>query len=127
MSRTLLGIIDLAEAKRIRSHLEELGVRLELVSNPSTCSDGGGGKCKPTVEVYAPEADLLKVAEFFKREKERDLGGLEVDASLVGQVFDTANEDAVCPACGTQFKTTAKECPDCGLVFVSDGMDPGAE
>ena len=121
MSRVLLGIIDLTEAKRIRSSLAEQGVALEMVSNPDTCSAGGGG-CKPSVELYAMEPDLPKVAEFFRLEKERDAGGLEVNPELLGQVFDSEKESAVCPACGTEFKTTAKECPDCGLVFVTDSM-----
>jgi hypothetical protein len=126
MSRILLGVMELQEAKRVRSHLEERGVRLELVSNPETCGDGKVG-CKPSVEVYAQEADVPLIAEFFKREKERDLGGREIDPQLLSQVFDTSNEDATCPACGTQFKTAAKECPDCGLVFVPEGMEPAGE
>src|SRR4051812_41002111 len=97
--RVLLGIIDLVEAKRIRASLGEMGVKLEMISNPDTCSSGGS--CKPTVELYASEPDLPKVAEFFRFEKERDQGGIEVNPELLGQVFDSEKASAVCPACGT--------------------------
>ena len=113
-SRTLLGTIDFNEAKRIRSVLEDRGVKVEIVNNPDTCSTGG---CKPTVEVYIQESDRVAVQAFIEEEKAREMAGLEFDAALLGEVFDPEKESARCPACGTSFSTSLKECPDCGLVF----------
>ncbi len=119
-NEVLLGVLDFNEAKRMRSILEDEGVRLRLQSNPETCATGG---CKVTVEVYASEIDVPKVREFFLREKERALDGLEVDRSLANEVFDPEKSEARCPACGTQFSTLHRECPDCGLVFITDNPD----
>ena len=113
-AEVLLGVIDYAEAKRIQARLEERGVRLRLKNNPETCSSGG---CKPTVEIFALETDLAKVQEFFAEEKQRSLDGLDFDPQRESLVFDPEQEKATCPACGTVFSTTSKECPDCGLCF----------
>ena len=62
MSLTLLGSLDFQEAKRIRSLLEDRGVKLELTVQPETCGKG----CKPVADVFVEEADLPKVREFFE-------------------------------------------------------------
>lgn len=112
--KVLLGIIELAEAKRVRSVLVERGVNLELVSNPETCSSGN---CAKTVEVFVSREQLPIVTEFYQAEKERYAAGLDFDAALFNEVYDPEKESARCPACGTEFSTRHKECPDCGLVF----------
>ncbi|MCM2279429.1 MAG: hypothetical protein NDJ89_15245 [Oligoflexia bacterium] len=115
----LLGILDYHEAKRIQARIGETdGVRLTLRGNPDSC--GPGGKCKPTVEVWALAEDLPKIREFMAREREREYAGLDVNAELHGEVFDPEKETARCPACGTVFPTSSKECPDCGLVFLTE-------
>jgi hypothetical protein len=115
--RVVLGIAELQEAKRIRSLLEEQGIRIELVSNPRTCSTGG---CQVTVELRAHPNDAPAFEAFVKKERERELAELEVDPELLEQVFDPERESATCPACGTSFSTSSRECPDCGLVFVQE-------
>lgn len=115
--KVLLGVVELNEAKRIRSLLENQGVELEFVSNPHTCSSG---KCGAQVEVHANAWDMPAIVAFFKREKARDLGGLEFNPELSDEVFDPTRETARCPACGTEFPTANKECPDCGLVFLTE-------
>lgn len=119
----LLGVIEFQEAKRIRSRLEEIGVPVELRSNPETCSPGGN--CAPSVEVHVDDADLDKVREFFQAERQRDQGDAEANPELHSEVFDLGKDEAVCPACGTQFKTTARECPDCGLMFAVPEEEAG--
>lgn len=116
--KVLLGVVELDEAKRIRSALLAAGVALEFVHNPETCSDKS---CKPKVELYVAQAQAEKVLEFLRRERENLLAGIESMAKHAGEVFDTAKAEATCPACGTVFATTAKECPDCGLVFMGEG------
>lgn len=115
--KVLLGVIEYQEARRLRSLLEEQKILVELVSNPESC---GGRGCKPTVEVYARSADLPVLKEFFQSQSAKLFAGLEFDASLFEEVFDPEKETARCPACGTEFSTQAKECPDCGLVFVAE-------
>lgn len=113
----LIGVSDLIEAKRIKSILEDKGVLLRLYNNPQTCTTGS---CKPTVEVYALKKDLEVISEFFQKQKDRSFEGLSFDPSLANEVFDPSLEKARCPACGTEFSTQCKECPDCGLVFIAE-------
>ena len=113
MSVVLLGVVEYAEGKRLKSALADRGVQLELKSNPETCTTG----CKPTVEIHIREEDVAVVRAFMEQEKARSLDGLEFDASLANEVFDPEKETARCPACGTEFSTKLTECPDCGLGF----------
>jgi predicted amidophosphoribosyltransferase len=47
--------------------------------------------------------------------EERHLTPTERSAARAVVDFDAA--EATCPACGTQFPTSATRCPDCGLNF----------
>lgn len=118
--KVLLGVIELTEAKRIRSALLSKGVGLEFLHNPETCA---AKNCKPSVEVYVDPGNAEAVMEFLRAERATLLEGLGDMIKHAGEVFDTAKGQATCPACGTSFSTTAKECPDCGLVFMSDEME----
>ncbi|MGK5082117.1 hypothetical protein WDW37_02340 [Bdellovibrionota bacterium FG-1] len=109
-----LGAAEHSEAKRLKSALEDLGVELQILSDPESCSTGG---CKPKLEIMVRKRDLEKVKSFFERERLRDLGELEHDQALADVVFDPEQENAHCPACGTEFSTKLTECPDCGLCF----------
>lgn len=115
--KLLLGVVELDEAKRLRSALLTTGVELEFVHNPETCSDKS---CKPKVELYVAQNKAEKVLEFLRRERENLMAGIESMAKHVDEVFDTGKAEATCPACGNVFATTAKECPDCGLVFMGE-------
>ncbi|MGK5086225.1 hypothetical protein WDW86_01600 [Bdellovibrionota bacterium FG-2] len=110
----LLGQMDLAEAKRIRSILEDQGVVFQLRTEVEACNSKG---CKPTAQVYTRDADLPVIREFFEKEHVRSLAGLEVNHELQNAVFDSEKSEATCPACGTVFSTLKTECPDCGLCF----------
>jgi hypothetical protein len=113
----LCGVFPLSEGKRLRFALAELGVELELRTNPETCSTGG---CTPTVEVYVPASGADQLRAFLEEEHRRDMGGLGELAPVPGAeslVFDREQPQATCPACGTCFDTKLTECPDCGLCF----------
>ncbi len=110
----LLGQLDFAEAKRIRSILEDQGVVFQLRTEVDNCGSKG---CKPTAQVYTRDKDLPIIREFFEKEHLRSLEGLEVNHEIHGAVFDSEKSDATCPACGTVFSTIKTECPDCGLCF----------
>ncbi len=110
----LIGVVEFNEGKRIKAALSERKVDVRLITNPQTCSTKG---CKITVEVHARQADVPVIAEFMKEERQRLFDGLDINPELHESVFDTEKDSAKCPACGTEFSTTLKECPDCGLVF----------
>jgi len=112
----LLGTAEYAEGKRIQALLDERGIQVTLASNPESCKKG----CKITVEVFAREKDLPAIREVLEAEKSRVFDGLEFDPELANEVYDPERGTARCPACGTQFSTVSKECPDCGLVFGID-------
>jgi hypothetical protein len=87
-------------------------VELELFNNPATCPPGpNGGR----VEVHARRADAPAFVELMRAERARLLEGLPDTAS--DAVIDMSQANATCPACGTEFATTATECPECGLGF----------
>ena len=109
-----LGEVEYGEAKRLQAVLAERGVQMLLASNPDSCGTGG---CKPKLEVRVPSQSMELVRAFFEEERKRSMDGLEHDASLGDEVFDPERATARCPACGTEFSTQLKECPDCGLCF----------
>lgn len=109
-----LGSADYQEAKRLQVALREKGIRIELVSHPEKRTSR---TCKPMIEMFAREADVPLVIDFIRQEKLRDLGDLEIDPSLINEVFDETQETARCPACGDTFSTRLNECPGCGLGF----------
>jgi len=114
--KVLIGILELSEAKELSDKLEPKGVYITIKHNEQTCAKG----CAVKVEVWAPETDIPAIAETIKEEKMKiiDNEGLDIDKSLLDQVFDDEAKTAVCPACGASFSTDNKECPDCGLVFI---------
>jgi len=114
--RILIGILELSEAKDLSDKLEPKGVYIAIKHNEQTCTKG----CVVKVEVWAQESDIPVIAETIKEEKMKiiDNEGLDIDKSLLEQVFDDEATTAVCPACGASFSTDNKECPECGLVFI---------
>ena len=114
-SKMLLGIMELIEAKRLKEKMGALGVDVELGHNKETCTKG----CRVTVEVWAEREHLPKIQEVLKEERAKLLSDLDFDPELEDQVFDPSEKTDVCPACGTQFPTNLKECPECGLVFMA--------
>ncbi|OFZ81745.1 MAG: hypothetical protein A2583_12370 [Bdellovibrionales bacterium RIFOXYD1_FULL_53_11] len=117
--KMVIGIAEYNEAKRLQAALKEKNILVELIANPGTCSTRG---CRITVEIEAFRADIEAIGQHVQSERERLYAGLEPDPQLHNQVFDTNHESAVCPACGASFKTSMKECPDCGLVLVQEDL-----
>lgn len=110
----VLGVMELQEAKRIRSMLADRGIQVALVNNPTTCT---GLKCGPAAEVHVRPEDVETVAELLQAERTRLLEGHDLDGGFHNNVFDSEKPTASCPACGTQFSTSLTECPECGLGF----------
>ena len=115
--KILIGVLELSEAKELSDKLEAKGVEIAIKHNEQTCMKG----CVVKVEVWAKEADMPAIVDTIREEKMKvlDNEGLDIDKSLLDQVFDDEAKTATCPACGTSFSTENKECPECGLVFIS--------
>ncbi len=110
----LVGVADQKEARRLRGHLEDLGVEVFLRTDPADCASGS---CSTKIELHVLAEDLEKVRDFLRVEHAKSMDGLEVNPEWLEQVYDPTKATANCPACGTTFSTTLRECPDCGLVF----------
>jgi len=114
--KELIGITELGEAKQLMEKLATKGIYIEIKHNEQTCVKG----CTVKVEIWANHDDIPAIAETIRNEKMETLEneGLNIDHDLLNQVFDDEAKTAVCPACGADFSTDQKECPDCGLVFI---------
>ena len=113
-----LGTFSVTIANRYRDLLNAQNVELAIIHNKATCSSGG---CGTSMELWANQSDLPVVIPFLQQEQARNYIGLDINPELLNQVFDTSQENAICPACGTEFSTSSSECPDCGLGFQIPG------
>lgn len=111
--KVLLGTAPVVIANRYRDLLANKSIEIAVAYNESTCKTG----CSHTMEIWADAKDVEQVVAFIQQDSSRNYAGLEFDPNVINQVFDTSKDDAQCPACGTLFKTSASECPDCGLGF----------
>ncbi len=102
--------------------IKELQVKLERHGIPalSTGDQGGCGKgcCGTDMTLFVRREDLRDVADLLQQDYVQTTGLLDHDLSNLEAVFNTAAEEATCPACGCTFSTSQAACPDCGLQFV---------
>lgn len=110
------GIIEVNEAKRLMEALAQKGVVLEARHNEQTCKTG----CRPSIELWIKVEDVPILEKHIREHniKTIETEGIEVNTELLNSVYDPESKVAVCPACGTEFSTSEKECPECGLVFI---------
>jgi hypothetical protein len=102
--------------------IKELQVFLERESIPSLSikDDGGGcgqGCCGTDLLLQVRMTDVQEVFAILEQEHVRSTALEEHDTTYAGAVFNTAAEQATCPACGCTFSTSESTCPDCGLCF----------
>jgi hypothetical protein len=112
MSRVKLGILGLEEAKRLALKGKRQGLDIILEHNDQTCSRG----CAVTVEIWGSAEQAHQISEFLNEDFKTHAKG-EVNWSQTQEVVDLSLPEAICPACGTKFKTELSQCPDCGLCF----------
>lgn len=110
-----ISVMDLSEAKTHQIRLKDLGALVELRTNPSTCVSG----CKVTVEVWGRINDQIKLMDYFKNDYLKNLKGHLPNFEHLNEIYDTSLSHVTCQACGHQFSTDLKSCPDCGLVYFS--------
>ncbi len=101
--------------------MKELQILLEREGIPSLAvADEGGcgqGCCGTDLLLQVRMSDVQDVLAILAREHVRSTALEDHDTTYAGAVFNTAAENATCPACGCSFPTTQAECPDCGLCF----------
>ena len=107
---------SLAEMRTIQRLLKKEFVGSLLAEDLSGQS---GGCCNSKIfnlSVKKEDAALVQqiLAEDFKRTTALDDHDYQPAAAVV---FDQRSAQAHCPACGCQFKTEDRACPECGLCF----------
>jgi len=101
--------------KQLQAFLLTEGIpSLATKESPENCTKGCRGV---ELLLQVRTSDLREVAAALEREHRQATGLADHDTSLAGAVFDVAVQEAVCPACGFCFATSATSCPDCGLCF----------
>tara|TARA_B100001971_G_scaffold215193_1_gene260087 strand:+ start:173196 stop:173540 length:345 start_codon:yes stop_codon:yes gene_type:complete len=108
-----VAVFPLNEAKLLQDQLKAKGVEVRLEHNEATCTRG----CAVTVEFHAKVSDIDIIREVITENFVDSLEGHEVDWKALSSVYDSSQKMATCPACATEFETTNKECPECGLVL----------
>lgn len=109
----LITVMGLQEAHNHEIKLKELGISLTLKTNPQTCTRG----CKVTVEVWGNEVDKDILGQYFSADLLRSLDAEKINFEALNAVYDPANAEVICQACGFKFASTESECPDCGLCY----------
>ncbi|MCI5142879.1 MAG: hypothetical protein D3909_14355 [Candidatus Electrothrix sp. ATG1] len=104
----------LVQMKDLQAMLKREGIPSLAVSEDSNC---GQGSCATNLFVQVRREDLQDVMAILERDHIQSTGLEDHNLSTAGAVFDTAVEQATCPACGHSFSTTEASCPDCGLCF----------
>jgi hypothetical protein len=104
----------LVQMKDFQAMLKREGFPSLAVNEDSNC---GQGSCTTNLLVQIRRDDLQDVMAVLEREHIQSTGLEDHNLSTAGAVFDTAAEQATCPACGYSFPTTQVTCPDCGLCF----------
>jgi hypothetical protein len=102
------------QMKELQVLLKREGIPSLAVNEDSGC---GQGCCGSDMIVQIRMSDLQEVMALLEQEHVRSTGLAEHDTSTAGAVFNTAAENATCPACGCEFPTSQATCPDCGLCF----------
>ena len=101
--------------------MKELQILLEREGIPSLAVKEGGscgqGCCGTDLLVQVRMSDVQEVIAILDQEHARSTGLAGHDTTHSGAVFNTAAENATCPACGCSFSTSQATCPDCGLCF----------
>lgn len=117
-TKQLIGKASVQAATALKGRLASDGIEVVLVHNAATCGRGCGGN---EVEIWAHPADVPDIAGLLDGARRAELSSMGYDPQLADQIFDPSAESAVCPACGTQFKTSSIDCPECGLCLAPPG------
>lgn len=102
------------QMKELQIMLEREGIPSLAVNEDSSC---GKGCCGTDLLLQVRMSDVQEVLAILEQEHVRSTALEDHDTTHAGAVFNTAAENATCPACGCSFATTQPTCPDCGLCF----------
>lgn len=102
------------QMKELQVMLKKVGIPSLAVTENGSC---GKGCCGTDILVQVRRSDAEEVMAILEQEHVRNTALEAHDTSTAGAVFNSAAENATCPACGCSFPTTQATCPDCGLCF----------
>ncbi len=102
------------QMKELQFMLERKGIPSLAVKDGSNC---GKGCCGTDLIVQVRMSDVQEVLAILEQDHVQSTALSDHDTTHTGAVFNTAAENATCPACGCSFPTSQAECPDCGLCF----------
>ena len=104
----------LLQIKELQAVLERRNIPSIAYSEDGDC---GKGCCGTNILLRVRKDDIQDVIAVLEQEHIRSTALSGHDISRTGTVFNTAAEEAACPACGCVFSTRSSSCPDCGLCF----------
>ncbi len=114
---TLLSRSGYASVREMMEMLEQRGLAPEIEQVPPRRPEE---RLHPLWNLYVPEAQVQRAAEFLRRDWAELLGNAAAaeaaERGMRGVDLDAGGE-VECPACGHRFVITAAaaDCPDCGL------------
>jgi len=104
------------EIKSVQALLKREGFPSLLAGDGASCCPSKG--CRGgEVRLQVRRDDLREIMEIMAREHVNSTGLRDHGAGFVEAVFNPEAGVAVCPACGCNFSTQSRSCPDCGLCF----------
>lgn len=108
---------DMKEVKILEKELqkENIAVLIAGEGGGSSCGKGCCGSSSFYLQVHRGDArDAFAVVQAYI---DRTTAISHHDLSHCDSVYNPEEKQAVCPACGFKFQTSAAICPDCGLCF----------
>ena len=110
----LMPIAHPVDIPKIEKAFARENIGMMIVGDEGGCNKG----CCPSTFFLQVRREDAQAASALIQEDFRQVTGLEdFDTSHSDAVFNEAEGQATCPACGFEFETSTTTCPDCGLCF----------
>ncbi len=107
---------DMKEVKLLEKELQKENIAV-LIASEGGGSSCGKGCCGSSFLLQVLREDGRDAYAVVQAYIDRTTAISHHDLSHCDTVFNPEEKQAVCPACGFKFQTSAAICPDCGLCF----------
>jgi hypothetical protein len=105
---------SLHDLKRLEDLLAAERIGTRLIGDEQSCSKSC---CPSHFYLQVRKEDAVDALQLLARDHQRTTG-LDAGCHAHGEeVYNPHAGEAICPACGFRFSTSAATCPDCGLCF----------